>query len=510
VIALGTLIARAALWWGDATAAVDEDGTTRSFSELDARSNRLGNAFRSLAGESRSPVAVMLPNSIEFLEADFASAKAGLPKLPINTRLTADERRWVLENSGAEILVTDEAGVVSIDGVRGELPALREIIVVGGSEPGCRSYEELVAEGDDRLPTCDTTSDDISVILYTSGTTGRPKGAASSFRGRLLTTTSMWLHELDVHPGDAMAHAGSMAHGSGSKSLAFFLRGAANVVIRKFDAEAFLRLLDDRGVTNTFVVPTMMQSMVDAVEAGGPVPSRLKTISYGGAPIGEALLRQAIERFGNVFVQVYGSCEAPHPITVLDKDAHLRLEQLAGSIGREVACAEVRLDASDEHGPGELLVRGESVMREYWNDPEATARAFVDGWYRTGDVATRDEEGYYSIVDRQREMIISGGLNVYPAEVERVIGEHPAVLEVAVVGVPDERWGESVAAFVVPAPGGDLNAEELLRFCSERLAAYKKPRLLEFRSALPKGSTGKVVKRELRDPYWSGHDRLVN
>ena len=284
--------------------------------------------------------------------------------------------------------------------------------------------------------------------------------------------------------------------------------------MRRFDAEECLALVERERATNTFMVPTMIASLLDAAEAVGANSSGFRTISYGGAPISEALLRRGLEQFGNVFVQVYGSCEAPHPVTILSRADHQNLiDGRAGSIGRPAANSVVRIeDEGDERSEatGEMLIGGDRVLSEYWNNPEASAEAIVEGWYRTGDVTRRDGHGYYYVVDRKRDVIISGGLNVYPAEVERVVSAHPAVVEVAVIGVPDDHWGEAVTAFVVRRPGGEASEESLLDYCRTRLAGYKKPQTIEFRDELPKGNTGKIVKRELREPYWSDRERQVN
>lgn len=323
--------------------------------------------------------------------------------------------------------------------------------------------------------------------------------------------------EIDAGPGDAMAHVGAMAHGSGSKVLAYFMRGARNVTVPKFDPEGFLALVAQERITSTFVVPTMMAMLVDAA-GGRPVQERiLRNVSYGGAPITAPALEAALACFGNVFTQVYGSCEAPHPALVLTRDEHLvdvdHRHRLT-SVGREVTAVRVRLagpsgDPVPVGEPGEMWIDGANLMRGYWENPEATAEVFDDGWYKTGDVARQDEQGYYYIVDRARDMIITGGLNVYPAEVESLIAEHPGVREVAVVGVPDERWGEAVKAFVVVRDGAELDEDAILAHCRTGLASYKKPQHVEFVHDLPKGSTGKILKRELVSSEWAGRERHV-
>jgi acyl-CoA synthetase (AMP-forming)/AMP-acid ligase II len=402
--------------------------------------------------------------------------------------------------------------------VRERLPDLHHLISLDEEIADSREYEALLKRAADRPPGLYRDPVEPSLIMYTSGTSGRPKGAVATDGNRLAATRTMLTDELELGPDSTMAHAASLAHGSGSKVLAYFLRGGCNRALRKFDPEEFLRLVQAGEVTGTFLVPAMVSMLVDAA-GGRPVQTRPDCqFTYGGAPMPTHLLEQALRCFGSVFVQIYGSCEALHPSLVLgrhehglDPDHRSRL----GSAGQAVMATDVRVVADDgtpvpDGGHGELRVRGPNVMAGYWNAPEATEAVLQDGWYRTGDVAWRDDEGFHYIVDRLRDMIISGGYNVYPAEVESVMRLHPAVAEVAVAGVPSSRWGEAVKAFVVLKPDAAASTEELTAHCRAHLAAYKKPQQIEFREALPRGATGKVLKRSLVDPDWKDHERRVN
>lgn len=505
---------RAAAWFADRVAASDGDRSL-TFAELEERCNRLAHVLLRRGARSGGRVAILLPNSLEWLEADFGVLKAGKAKVPINTRLTPDEREYLLADSRAETVITDADGLASLTTAVSRLPELQAILVVGRHSEAALGYEEELAAAPAEPPNVAPDPGSPSVILYTSGTTGRPKGAVASFESRWLTTCAMLTDELIIEPGDAMIHAASMAHGGGSKSLAFWLRGARNVIMPRFDGPAFLRLANRVQATHTFVVPTMIASLVEAAgDDPSPAPS-MKQVSYGGAPISASLLHKATEVFGPVFVQVYGSCEAPHPLSILTRSDHMELtDAKAASIGRETLGIEFRIVGPDGPvpvgEPGELQVRGPSIMIGYWENPAATREALVDGWYRTGDVAIRDASGYYSIVDRQRDMIITGGLNVYPAEVERAISQLEGVSEVAVIGIPDEKWGEAVTAFIAAEPDAHLTEEIVVDHCRRGLAGYKKPRRVEFREHLPKGPTGKILKRALRDPFWDGAERMVS
>jgi acyl-CoA synthetase (AMP-forming)/AMP-acid ligase II len=310
-----------------------------------------------------------------------------------------------------------------------------------------------------------------------------------------------------------MVHAAPMTHGSGSKILAYFVRGARNITLPKFEPDAFLEAVSSSGGTGTFLVPTMIRMLLDAPESDLKKAAGLRNVTYGGAPMPVALAEEAIEDFGPVFTQVYGSCEAPHPVTVLSQDDHVadggaRL----GSAGYPTGGVELRA-VGDDGGDvpageaGELWIRGASVMSGYWNDRAATDNAFDDGWYRSGDVATIAESGLVSIVGREREMLISGGINVYPAEVEAVLHRHRGVSEAAVFGVPDDLWGEVVAAAIVTRPGATANEEDIVRHCTDSLAGYKLPRRIIFVDALPKGTTGKVSKTELVNMESAGRPR---
>ncbi|HEX3362120.1 MAG TPA: AMP-binding protein [Solirubrobacterales bacterium] len=513
---IAELIHRGSRWYGE-SAAVTGGGKEIGFRELDRRSNRLANALAGLSPGTGQRVGVLLGNRAEYVEIDFAIAKAGKVRSPINPRLVAREREWILTDTGADTLIFESSFAPFVESVVDKVEELRHLIVIDGEFRGAHQYESLLEEASDRPPAIDVELGAPSFILYTSGTTGRPKGATSTVRGRLAATTNMLSDEIDARPGDAMAHLGAMAHGSGSKVLAYYLRGARNVPVPKFDPEAFLRLMLEERITATFLVPTMIAMLVDAADGKPVADNPLRNVSYGGAPITAPALEAAMHCFGNVFVQVYGSCEAPHPALVLPRHEHLvdaEHRSRLTSVGREVTNVSIRL-ADDEGNPvepgqnGEMWIRGANVMQGYWENQEATEAVLRDGWYRSGDVARQDEDGLYYIVDRARDMIISGGLNIYPAEIEGVIAEHPDVREVAVVGVPDDRWGEAVKAFVVPRGGTSIEPDSILAICREGLAGYKKPRYVEFVDDLPKGSTGKILKRELVSADWEGRDRHV-
>jgi acyl-CoA synthetase (AMP-forming)/AMP-acid ligase II len=440
-----------------------------------------------------------MTNRLEFVEIDFAIARAGKVKAPINPRLTDEERRFILANCSAEVLITEQSEFERIDALRGELPDLRHVVVVDAPD----SYGDLLASSSAERPPVVIDPDQPSMILHTSGTTGRPKGATTSQRARVASTFNMLLDEYSANENDGMIHVAPMSHGSGSKILAYFIRGARNITLPKFEPGLFFEAVTTAGGTSTFVVPTMIRMLLDAPERHAYDLSGIRNITYGGAPMPAALAEEALAVFGPVITQVYGSCEAPHPVTVLSKQDHVDDEHThLGSAGHATLGVQIRIvDGNGEDvpigEPGELWIRGENVMTGYWEDPEATQKAFSDGWYRSGDVAQLSESGFMSIVGREREMLISGGLNVYPAEVEAVLHRHQGISEAAVFGLPDELWGEVVSAAIVTRDGRTASEEDIVRHCKNSLAGYKLPRRIFFVDALPKGNTGKVSKREL-------------
>ncbi len=494
---IAELVDRASRRFAARVAVVDGDRRL-TFVDVGERSNRLANALLALSPSAGSRVAVLMRNRLEFVEVDFAIAKAGKVKAPINPRLADDERRFILSNCGAEVVITEHLEEERVQALRSELPDLKHLIVVDRE-----GYGDLLSRASAGRPEVEIDPDQPSMILHTSGTTGRPMGATTSQRARVAATVNMLLDEFSAGERDGMLHMAPMSHGSGSKILAYFVRGARNLTLAKFDPEVFLDAVASAGVTSTFVVPTMIRLLLDALERRSYDLSNLRNITYGGAPMPISLAEEALAAFGPVLTQVYGSCEAPHPVTVLSKSDHVDGELAHLSSAGHPALA-VRIRIVDDEGrdvstgkPGELWIRGANLMTDYWGDIEATRKVFSDGWYRSGDIAQLAEDGYVSIVGREREMLISGGLNVYPAEVETVLHRHPDISEAAVLGVPDDLWGETVTAVIVTRKGRRASEEDIVRHCKESLADYKKPRRIIFVDSLPKGNTGKVSKQAL-------------
>ncbi|WP_433598302.1 class I adenylate-forming enzyme family protein [Nocardia sp. CA-135953] len=492
----------------ESVAVVDGDRTA-TFGAVGERTIRLANALNGLSDIEDGRVAILMRNRLEYVEADLAIARAGRVKVPINPKLSDDERAFVIDDSEADIVLTESS---ELDRVRNTIGDRKvQVISVDGPAAGVHGYEEILASASMNEPVLEPNSERLSQFLYTSGTTGRPKGAMLLDRCRVSATTMSLVEEFAVTPSDGMIHAGPLSHGSASKLLTFFVRGARNIVIPKFEPEIFLRAVRESGGTSSFVVPTMIQMLVEHAHTDPTTNAwGLRNLTYGGASMSRQTLDAAAEVLGGVVTQVYGSCEAPHPVLALRhrEQADPRLP------GRDVVPAgypalgvDVRLvdengaDAAADNGvrTGELWVRGPNVMVGYWRRPEATAESLVDGWYRTGDVVSVDGDGLYTLVDRVKDIVITGGLNVYPAEVERVLRELPGVAETAVVGIPDEKWGELVTAVIVPRSPEAVDEDTVMAWVREKLAGYKKPRRVLLVDDLPKGSTGKILKREVRE-----------
>ncbi|HMJ96632.1 MAG TPA: AMP-binding protein [Thermoleophilaceae bacterium] len=514
------LVERSLSRHGDRVSVVDAERTL-TYRDLRERSARLANALLGFGAGPERPAAALLPNRAEYVEFDVACTRAGITRVGLSDRLSADECRYILDHSRAATLITTAAHLERLGELPDDLGAVLLVDEDGGGGHGHASlagYEPALAAANAQLDVVPVAPDAPAYILYTSGTTGRPKGAAHTHAGRRAAIVNMLASELSLERDSVMVHAGPLTHGSGSKLLAFLAAGGANVLHEGFDPDAFAAAVRDRGGTHTFLVPTMIQRLLEAGPEVAEAARSLRLMSFGGSPIAPRMFERAIEAFGPVLCQVYGSCEAPHPVTLLGPGDYAddMSERVLRSAGWAAAGAELRV--VDDSGTdvtlgeaGELLINGRNLMSGYWRDEAATREAFTEeGWYASGDVVRMDEDGLVTFEDRKRDLIITGGLNVYPSEVERVLAEHPAVREVAVLGYPDDAWGESVMAYVVPAEGTEVTEEELIGWAREQLASYKKPRRVEFLERMPLGSSNKVLRKELREALWQDRDRGVN
>ena len=517
---VGHLLTRAARRYPDRSAWLLEDRAV-SFREAEDRTNRLANALHSRGCQPGDRVGMLLSNCHQGLETILAPIKAGMATVPMNIRLHPREHEYLLSNSGASVLVYGQEFRDHVAEIRESLDGVKHFVCVGDGSGGDLAYEVLIEEASPRDPDPAIDPDDLAWMFYTSGTTGRPKGAMISHRNLLAMVDGFLLDINPVSPDDVLLHAGPVTHGSGLSIFHHIVRGAASAfpLSASFDPPKVFEAIQRYRVTTMFLAPTMVNVLVNSPDKSSYDLSSLHTVFYGGGPMHVEHILQAVGAFGNIFVQIFGQGEAPMTVTSLPREEHLvdgdpvKLGRMA-SAGKETTDVRVRIvDEQDREVPsgemGEIVVSGDLVMKGYWNNPEASAETLRGGWLHTGDLGYMDAEGYLFITDRTKDMIISGGANIYPREVDEVIAQHPAVAEVAVIGVPDELWGESVKAAVVLRSGESATEDEIIEFCRQRLASYKKPRYVEFLPDLPKNAYGKVLKRELRDKHWAGQERKV-
>jgi acyl-CoA synthetase (AMP-forming)/AMP-acid ligase II len=447
-------------------------------------------------------VAIVMRNRPEYLEALFATWHAGLVAVPVNARLHRDEIAHVLDHSGSSVVVTDQEHADDVEPLVGAIDGLRAAVLAPGAQ-----WDRLTGSAPVRL--VDRAPDDPAWLFYTSGTTGRPKGATLSHRNLLMASLSYYADLDPVSTSDSILHAAPLSHGSGLYGLPHVARGAVSVVPHSggVDGDEIAALLTRWAGMSMFAAPTMVKRLAGDRAVAAADLSHLKTIIYGGAPMYLADLEHALAVFGPRLAQIYGQGETPMTITALSKAdhgerGHPRWRERMQSVGFPRTDVEVRVvDDEDRELPagevGEVVVRGDVVMAGYWEQPDATAETLRGGWLHTGDLGSVDEDGCLTLRDRSKDLIISGGMNIYPREVEEALLNHPGVRAAAVVGRPDAEWGEAVVAFVVVDDERPAE-EDLDRTCLERIARFKRPKEYRFVEALPTNSYGKVLKRELR------------
>ena len=518
---IASLLDKAARLWPDREAVVD-GSLRRAYQEFRARAVALARYFLDQGLRPGDRVAIVDLNSAHFLETYFAAAYAGLILNPVNFRLSPRETAFILQDSGAGFVVAHPDFSANLQDAS-EQGLLSRVIWTqeppGPDAPKGVLYEEALAGFEGDPPPRSKGNDEVAHLYYTSGTTGRPKGV-------MLTHANVVSHalgtaaELNLTDADVWAHIAPLFHLADAwAAFAVTMVGGRHVILPRFEAGPVLKAMREEGVTLSNMIPTMLNMLVNHPEAGGGGFPRLRYILSGGAPIAPEVVRRIMETFGGEYVQTYGMTETSPYLTLSLLKEHLRglppekRFWYQARTGREFITVELKVarpDGSpveaDDREVGEIWVRGDSVTPGYWNRPEETAAAFNGDWLMTGDLAVIEPEGYVNIVDRKKDMIVTGGENVYSTEVEYVLYEHPAVLEAAVIGVPDDKWGEAVKAVVALKPNQAADPEELIAFCKERLAGYKAPKSVDFVREIPKTGSGKVYKKGLKDQYWAGLD----
>lgn len=475
------------------------------FATLDARAHRIANGL-SRYGKAGDRIAILGRNSDAQVELMFGIVRAGQVVLPINWRLAAAEIAYILRHSGATRLFTDTAFAPLAREAAGDA------LPIDLLDDGFDRWRD--AQPDEAVP-CRADAGDVVLQMYTSGTTGLPKGVMLSNASVLASIAIYSRPPLDLAPGDVIYAPAPMFHITGiGPVLRMAQSGARLVVSGAFAADDAVRVMAREGVSYTTLAPAMIQACLAAPAFADADLTRLATVVYGGSPIAESVLREATARIGCRFVQCYGLTETTGPITILSPEDHAPGRDLLLSCGRaagDIAIRVVAPDGSDAAAgeTGEILVSGAIVMAGYASDHSATAATIRDGWLHTGDAGYLDAEGYLFVRDRVKDMIVSGGENIYPVEVENALLDHGDVADAAVIGVPDDRWGEAVLALIVSAPGAAQDAQAILDFCRTRIAGYKCPKAIRFTDTVPRNAAGKILRREIREPYWQGRERRV-
>jgi long-chain acyl-CoA synthetase len=503
---LALLLLRSARALPDRPAVALGERALLDYRALARRCASLATAMRSTLGLAPGDrVGIFSANCPEYVELVWAGWWAGLAVVPINAKLHPKEAEYILDHSGARVCFVTADLADAIVPLVGTVAGLERVVGIGSDE------HRRLGSADASPDVAPAAPDDLAWLFYTSGTTGRPKGVMITHRNLLAMTLCYFADVDEIGPGDSIVHAAPLSHGSGLYGLPHVARAAKQVLPESggFDAaEVFDLARAHRGVA-MFAAPTMVKRLVDHARRATPPLDGLKTVVYGGGPMYLADIQDALAVMGQRFAQIYGQGESPMTIAALGKQhladtVHPRHLQRLASVGVPQTGVEIRItDEADRpvptNAPGEVLVRGDAVMRGYWRDPEATATALRNGWLHTGDVGALDEDGFLTLMDRSKDLIISGGSNIYPREIEEVLLRHPGVHEVSVVGRPHPEWGEEVVAFVVRRTGTAASEEQLDALCLQHIARFKRPRAYRFVEGLPKNNYGKVLKTELRE-----------
>jgi long-chain acyl-CoA synthetase len=516
-----TQLLRRAMQTAPRRVATEHLDRTRCWSDFGERVMKLAGALSGVGLARGDRVGVLALNSDRYLEALFAALWGGYVVTPINTRLAPREVEFWLADSECAALLVDENFAAAAASLRPQLPHLKRLIFHGeGATPdGMLDYEALLAAAAP-APDAGRGGDDLAALFYTGGTTGRSKGVMLSHRNIVANA----LNTAEALAGDddtVYLHAAPMFHAA-DNAVNFVVTavGGKHLFMPRFDPGLFLKRVAEKQVTATLIVPTMINMVVHHPDVEQTDTSSLKRLIYGASPMPEAVIRRAFVALPHTgFVQAYGQSEAAPCMTFMYPDRHALEGPKAGklkSAGRAAMGCEIAiLDPDDKEAPrgevGEICGRGDNVMLGYWRQPELTQKALRGGWLHTGDGGYMDEDGFVFVVDRMKDMIVSGGENIYSAEVEQVLYQHAGVAECAVIGVPDAKWGEAAHAIVRLKPGAEAREEDLIAHCHKLIAGYKCPRSVSFREApLPLSGAGKILKTELRRPFWEGMDRAVN
>ena len=503
----------------DGIALVQAGRESVTWSDLLDRSARLAQALAAEGVGENDRVAFLDKNGIEHFDVSFGAAMLNAVSVDVNWRLAAPEVQFIVDDADAKVLIVGPDFVPILDAIVDQLPKVTKFVVIGG-HPTHESYDDWVGRFPAEDPGVQSTKDDIAFQLYSSGTTGRPKGVMLS-NENLFALLPMAKDMWGINENSVNLVAMPLFHiGGGGWAVAGMYEGATSVIFRDIDPVALIKTIEEERITHAFLVPAVLQFMLMVPGATDADYSSLETLVYGASPISEAVLAQCVETFQCDFWQAYGLTETTGAVVNLSPADHdtsgpnrhrLRSCGLPGPgvelliVGGEDGATECQVGEV-----GEIWIRSPQNTVGYWHLPEETAKAFTDdGWFKSGDAGYLDADGYLYIHDRVKDMIVSGGENVYPAEVENVLMAHPAIADVAVIGVPHEKWGETAKAMVVRVPDSDVTEADIIAYAKERLATFKCPTSVEWLDVLPRNPSGKVLKKDLREPFWEGRERRV-
>jgi acyl-CoA synthetase (AMP-forming)/AMP-acid ligase II len=490
-----------------------------TYAEAQAASHRIANALIAAGCRPGTPVAVYTQNAARAFLVLLGVFRAGAVWTLLNARNAAEDNAYILDNTGCEILVYHSAFAEAVQTVRAACPGIRRYVCLDREDDGAQSLEAWIAAAPDGPVDIWRGPEELAIMASSGGTTGRPKGILLSNRA---VATMIATYERHMPPAKPPVHlvVAPMTHAAGVTILGLMAQGCTNVILPGFDAGRVMDAIQAHGVSYMFLPPTAIYMMLAHPEVASYDYGSLEYFIYAAAPMSVDKLRLALRVFGPVMAQTYGQAEAPMLCTYMSPAEHAKALAEPALTGRLAACGRetflTRIAIMDDEGnllppgeKGEIVVRGGIVMSGYHENPEATAEASAFGWHHTGDVGIKDRDGYLYIVDRKKDMIISGGFNIYPSEIEQVVWSHPAVQDCAVIGAPDEKWGEAVTAIVQLKPDASATEADILRLCRERLGGMKTPKKVEFWPDLPRSAVGKVLKREIRERFWAGRDRQV-
>lgn len=516
---LGNYMTRNSRHFRDNIALVDGDKRI-TYGEFERRTNQLAHGLLDLGLKPGDKIGIQSWNRSEIVEIEFACYKIGLVKIPINARLSVKEVEYIAKDAEPVAIFVGPEHVDGLHENLSNMTSLKHFICMEEGPAGTIAYESLLVKDKTDPPDLDFEEGHLAVITYSSGTTGEPKGITQSVGNKLAQLRKYaMLPGTMLKPTDICLHAAPITHASGQLLLAMMFHGGCNYILKRFDPNTILETVEREKVTLTFMVPTMINVMLDHPDVRKHDLSSLRRIFYGGAPISKTRVEQALDVFGPVLIQGYGMSEMTSLTLLLKPEDHVDALKEEGhmkltSCGRPYFDTEVKIvDDDGKELPageiGEITMRGPDMMVGYFKKEEMTAETIYDGWLHSGDMAKRDEDGFIYIMDRKKDMIITGGWNVFPSEVEEALHSHPAVAEVCVVSEPDEKWGEAIKGVVVLKAGQSVSEEELIEHCGQSIGSYKKPRSIDFETDLPKNPNGKILRRVVKDRYWGDKESRV-